>query len=364
MTLLDFSSLLEAVAIRQKRVQAYMFHEENAVQFSHHHLNDAVYSYLKAGGKSLRPAVLMFSCGIVGGDEEKALPAASTVELYHTFTLVHDDIIDNDDLRRGVPTVHADFTRRAQSDFGYDEATAAHYGLTVAILAGDMQMGWAAALLTKLHTQFGVSSTLALNLVHELFSRVQTLLIEGETLDVVLSEMPLDQVTDERIIDMLWKKTGVLYEFAGRAGAAIGLNEPDLNHERVKAIADFTGRCGIAFQMQDDILGVIGNQAQLGKPVGSDIREGKRTLIVLGSLANMTPEERKLTLSVLGNAQASEQQINEVTGLLRESGGIAHAQALSRRYVEEGLENIANLPDSEYKALLESWANYMIAREF
>lgn len=364
MGIMDFSSLLDAVSERQKRIQAYMFADENTVKFSHQHLTDAVYSYLKAGGKSLRPAVLLFACGLVGGDEEKALPAASTVELYHTFTLVHDDIIDRDDLRRGVPTVHADFARRAKQELGYDGATAAHYGLAVAILAGDMQMGWAASLLTKIHTQYGVSATLALNLINELFMRVQSLLIEGETLDVALSEAPIDHVQESVVVDMLWKKTGVLYEYAGRAGAAIGLDQPDLNHPQVQAISAFTGKCGIAFQMQDDILGVIGNEAQLGKPVGSDIREGKRTLIVLGSMNNMTPVERELLLNVLGNETASDKEVQEVIGLLRERGGISHAQSLARRYLEEAIDSIKDVPASEYKALLESWAHYMIERKF
>ncbi|MEQ8673022.1 MAG: polyprenyl synthetase family protein [Aggregatilineales bacterium] len=364
MSVSDFSLLLDAVSERQNRIQAYMFAEENGVKFSHQHLTDAVYSYLKAGGKSLRPAVLMFACGLVGGDEERALPAASTVELYHTFTLVHDDIIDRDELRRGVPTVHADFARRAKKELGYDDATAAHYGLAVAILAGDMQMGWAASLLTKIHTQYGVDATLALNLINDLFMRVQALLIEGETLDVALSEAPLDHVKESVVIDMLWKKTGVLYEFAGRAGAAIGLNQADLNDPQIRAISDFTGKCGTAFQMQDDILGVIGNESQLGKPVGSDIREGKRTLIVLGSMNNMTNPERKLLLRVLGNELATDSEVQEVIGLLRERGGINHAQSLSRQYLEEAITSIKDVPASEYKTLLESWAHYMIERQF
>ena len=85
---------------------------------------------------------------------------------------------------------------------------------------------------------------------------------------------------------MLWKKTGVLYEFSGKAGAMVGLNTADPEHEWVDAISNFAGKCGIAFQLQDDILGIMGDEETLGKPVGSDIREGKRTTIVYHSFKN------------------------------------------------------------------------------
>src|SRR5690606_36846634 len=115
-----------------------------------------VYSYLHAGGKSLRAAVMMFCCGAVGGDEQTAIPAAAAIELYHTFTLVHDDIIDRDEKRRGVPTVHYDFANRGRDELGFDEKTAQHYGMTIAILAGDLQQGWAASLLPDLHRKYGI----------------------------------------------------------------------------------------------------------------------------------------------------------------------------------------------------------------
>ena len=109
----DFSTLIEAVSERQKHVKAYLM--SRVPQFLHPHLQAAVTSYIEAGGKSLRPGVLMFSCGAVGGDERLAIPAAAAVELYHTWTLVHDDIIDRDERRRGSPTVHAQFRDLART---------------------------------------------------------------------------------------------------------------------------------------------------------------------------------------------------------------------------------------------------------
>jgi geranylgeranyl diphosphate synthase type I len=358
----DFSTLLNEIAKRQTRVKDYLFAEQNRVEYGYQHLEDAVYSYVKAGGKSLRPAVLMFSCGIVGGDEARALPAAAAIEIYHTFTLVHDDIIDHDSLRRGTPTVHVDFANRAQKEMGYPPEAAEQYGLAIAILAGDLQQGWSSWLMSTLAQHAEVNPQLALNLINELFRRVQTILVRGETLDILYAQTPIEKLDEQQVESMLWMKTGVLYEFAGRAGASIGLNQPDLNHALVKQISDFTGKCGIAFQIQDDILGILGNEAQLGKPIGSDIREGKRTLIVLGGLPNMTPAQREFTLKILGNSAATLSEVNEVIDLLKASGGIAHAQNRAQTLVQSALDSIAPLPDSDYKTLLQSWASYIIDR--
>lgn len=363
MTADAFAYLKAEIAKREKQVKQYLLHD-GKITVDHPHINDAVYSYINAGGKSLRPAVLMFAAGLVGGREESALPAAAAVELYHTFTLVHDDIIDRDELRRGVPTVHVDFARRASRDYGYDAATAQHYGLAVAILAGDIQQGWAASLMTDLHRRYGVSPALALNLVSELFSRVQTTLVAGETYDIVLAEMPFDRVTDDAILQMLWQKTGVLYEFAGKAGAAIGLDVADYAaNPTVQAVAEFTGKCGIAFQLQDDVLSIVGDTGKLGKKAGNDIREGKRTLIVMEALRRADPDQRAFLMDTLGSRDASDADVARASELLVTCGGIDHARATAERYVNEALHSLEALPESEYKALLKTWAAYILRRE-
>lgn len=363
MTQSDFTTLIEEVTKRKDRVTHYL-QNKNRVEFSHSHLLDATYSYINAGGKSLRSAVLMFACGAVGGDEETALPAAAAIELYHTFTLVHDDIIDRDEMRRGIPTVHTEFARRAQQELGYDSDTAKHYGLSIAVLTGDVQQGWAASLLPDLYHSYGVPAELALNLTRELFHNVLITLINGETSDIVQAETPIEDLTEEAVLKMLWEKTGILYEFAGRAGASIGLKTADLNHPTVTALSQFTSKCGIAFQIQDDILGITADEKKLGKPVGSDIREGKRTIIVLHAMKNLSPDDQAIVLSILGNHQATQQDIEQVTQLLMKGGGVAHAQRLAQGYVSEALEHIAPFPASPQKDLLIAWANYITGREF
>ena len=356
-----YAALLEQLAARRERVYGYLFEHEYAAQFRPAHIRDAALSYLKMGGKSLRPAVLLLSCGAVGGDESIAIPAAAAIEVYHTWTLVHDDIIDRDVRRRNAPTVHVEFAARGAAEFGFQGEEAAHYGTAIAILAGDVQQSWAYMLLHELHRKHGVSAELVLSLVEELASHVQLMLVEGETLDVQFAHREIADLSESDVIDMLWKKTGVLYEYAGRTGAAIGLGT--MKSGAIDAIGAFCGKCGIAFQLQDDLLGVIGSEQQTGKAVGADIREGKKTVIVYRALQNASESQRAELLSVLGHPNATPDEIAKATRLLYDLDGIQYVQALGKQYVEEALDLINNLPASPNKILLEQWATYLVDRK-
>jgi geranylgeranyl diphosphate synthase type I len=359
-----FAPLLEAINSRKEKVYAHIMQPKYTALFEPAHVKSAVYSYIKYGGKSLRAVVLLLSCGAVGGDEEIAIPAAAAVEVYHTYTLVHDDIIDRDEKRRGVPTIHTEYAEIARTEMGYDRAEAAHYGLTIALLTGDIQQAWPIFLFAEVAQKHNVDAGLILNLLSDLTSRLSTTLIAGETLDVQFSKQPIDAISEELVLDMLWKKTGALYEFAGQSGAAIGLGDASLQAPEVRNIAAFCGKCGTAFQLQDDILGVIGDESKLGKPVGSDIREGKRTTITLQAFREATPEQRAKLQSILGNPQATEADIKIATDLLRQLGGIEYTQNLARRYLEEAIPLLDSLPQSEYKDLLFQWADYLVERKF
>jgi geranylgeranyl diphosphate synthase type I len=334
--------------------------------FGSAHVRDAVYSYILAGGKLLRPGVLLLSCGAVGGDEGRAIPAAAGLEVFHTWTIVHDDIIDRDAKRRGGPTVHEEFRRRAIAELGLGGAEAAPSGMAVAILAGDVQHGWAISLFTELTSRCGVDPSVTLALVAELEGYVVNRLVEGQALDVQYAEaeVEMEDYNRERIMDVLWRKTGVLYEFAGRAGAMIGLETADRDHEWVRAISSFTGKCGTAFQLQDDILGIVGDERQLGKPVGSDIREGKKTMVVLYAFQAADPEQKAQLKAVLGHRGATDAEIERTKALLGELGGIERSSALAHEYVEEALRDLDGMPASSYRDLLGKWAKFVIERNF
>ena len=359
----NFADLLDAVDRRKRLLLEYLMSERFVMRLRPPHIRDAVYSYVKSGGKSLRPAVALLACGALGGDESQALPVAAAIEIYHTWTLVHDDVIDRDDRRRSQPTVHREFARRAADEFGWSAADAEHYGRTIAILTGDVQQSWSWSLLFEAHLEYGVSASLVLHLAQELASHVTPLLVEGETLDVQYSGAAL-QLSEDLIVDMLWKKTGVLYEFAGRAGAAIALDDARAEQPETRALARFCSHCGTAFQIQDDILGVVGDAEQLGKPVGSDIREGKSTLLTLKSLELADERQREQIKRTLGNAAASPADVKRLIRLFRDLGAIQYAQDVSHRYVNKALLHLRPLPNNEYRELLAQWAQFMVEREF
>jgi len=354
--------LFEELAVRARRVRDFLRTHPWLARVSPPHLREAVESYIRAGGKALRPAVVLFSCGAVGGEEDKALPVAAGVEVFHTFTLVHDDIMDRDDLRRGAPTVHVAFSMRAREEFGFGGEEAEHYGISMGILAGDAQHGWGISLLAE-SARRGVSPDVALRLVEDITGRVLPTLVEGQVLDIQYARRPVDALSQEEITDMLWKKTGALYAFAARAGAMVGLDTPDEGHPYVRTLSEFASRCGMAFQLIDDVLGITGDERRLGKPVGSDIREGKKTLIVYFALRKAGPARRRWVLSVLGRQDAGEEEVRKVGEWFVESGAVDRVRALAKSYVEEGLKALQVLPPTPYRERLEELGAYILGRE-
>jgi geranylgeranyl diphosphate synthase type I len=351
-----------ALRLRRDRVYEYLDAWPGSEKFQPGDIHDALFSYLRRRGKALRPLLLLLSCGAVGGDEDQALPAAAAVEVFHTWTLVHDDIIDRDDKRRGHATVHAMYRDHAMSAHGHDESDAAHYGTTVAILAGDVQQAWTYGLLADLANR-GVPSSLVLELVNRMATDLTPRLLEGEMLDVQYSLMPAEALDEERILHMLTMKTGTLLEYAAWCGARIGLGGgPDVSGISER-LGRFASLCGTAFQLHDDVLGLTADEATLGKPVGSDIREGKRTLLVHKALKRTGPGERQFLLSVLGKSEATPAEVDRAVGILDSSGACDEVAALARGYVDQALSLLETLPPGEYRDLLRSWALFMLARE-
>jgi geranylgeranyl diphosphate synthase type I len=236
------------------------------------------------------------------------------------------------------------------------------YGTSIAILAGDVQQGWSVSLLSEL-TERGVDPGVVLHLVRMMETDVVLTLLSGQVFDVQYSKAPIESLSEDKILGMLWRKTGALYEFAGSAGAMIGLSTTDTRNELVRSISQFTGRCGTAFQLQDDILGVVGDTKKLGKTVGSDIREGKRTLIVYHAFTHADEAQKRRMSGILGNENASAEETSEVVDILSELGSIEYTRALADSYIKEAKDRIETIPGSKYKDLLLAWAEYMVKRE-
>jgi geranylgeranyl diphosphate synthase, type I len=354
----DFTA---ALAERRRWVYDYLLDWPGADAFRPADIHDGLLSYVRHAGKGLRPCLLLLSCGAAGGDEKQALPAAAAVEIYHIWTLVHDDIIDRDDTRRGHPTVHSEYGRRARDERSLSDVEAAHYGTAVAILAGDLQQSWAYALLTDLAAR-GVEGETILKLVRRMATELTPQLLEGEMLDVQFAHVDADSLTEQEVISMLSKKTAALTEYAAWAGATIGLAGQLDSSGLAEKLGRFAYLCGTAFQLQDDILGLTADEGILGKAVGADLREGKRTLVLYRALANATPDERRLLLSVVGRADASAEEIRGVLSIIGSTRAIAQISQMAHNYVIQAIELLSHVPESKYRTLLEQFAKFVLAR--
>lgn len=318
--------------------------------------------YFLRGGKRLRPALLRLFAGAYGGKvkEEAALPAACACELFHNWTLIHDDIIDKDLTRRGGPSVHAYV--RDQMLTRTDRESAFEYGTDAAILAGDALHAMSTRALTLL-PQFGTDATVALKLIHLMDGEIVDRLICGETLDTRFGLVPLP-VKEEEVIHMIHGKTGALFAFCSMAGTMIGLGIDDIKDPRVESAARFSYDCGLAFQLQDDILGILSDEKTLGKPVGSDIREGKNTLIKHYAYLAADAGQKKILDRAMGKRRATPREIQDATAVLVETGSIDRVRTLAKEAVERAEQALLSLPDNLYKELIHAWADMMLKREY
>ncbi len=324
-------------------------------------LREAVRLYPMRGGKRLRPVLTLWSCGAAGGDPERALNAAAAVEIFHNWTLVHDDIIDCDEMRRGSPTCHMELRRQGIARFELDAERSAKYGTDFAILAGDVQQAWASDVLLR-STDRGVSAETTLAMARRMQSYLNRGLISGEALDVEF-EYRKDIPSKAEVVDMIRGKTGALLSFAAECGAMIGLDTPDWNAEPVAALSEFAGELGYAFQLCDDLLGVYGEEQTFGKPVCSDFREGKPTVLFLEAMERLSGHGREELCSLMNRPFYSAADCVRIRTLLEECGArdavIREAEASS----EKALANLAGLPENKYRSLLEALAMELLKRD-
>jgi geranylgeranyl diphosphate synthase type I len=358
----DEQTLLEEIKARGDRVRLYIADDGFISGVIPPHLREATGDYLTRGGKSLRPAVLLFCCGAVGGEEEWALPAAAAVEVTHNWTLVHDDIIDRDGLRRGKPSAHVAMAEASRAEWDYPPGEAEHYGVSLSLLGGDMGQCWAVPLLGKLRNVPGLPSSLPGRIIEELVGRTVPRILEGEALDVQFAGRSVSSLGLSEVEDMLVRKTGELYRFCAYAGGLIGARADDGAPAEVEALVEFAGLCGTAFQYVDDTLGYLSDDVKLGKSAASDLREGKRTAVLLDAYEKANPAEREFIDKYLGDKDAPDEKIRELRDMFVSLGSVEYVQGLARDRYERGLAYLEEVPAGPYRDLLEAWAEFLISR--
>jgi geranylgeranyl diphosphate synthase type I len=284
---------------------------------------------LLTGGKRLRPAVVILAADAVRkGSSDDLLPAALSLELTHSFTLIHDDIMDGDTARRGVPTVHT----------VWDEPTA--------ILAGDVLYAKAFEFIC-----FSEAPDAAKIRAVQMLARTCTDICDGQSMDMAFEKR--DDVLEVEYLEMVSKKTGVLYG----ASAAIGGILAGANPIQADALYQFGVNSGIAFQIQDDLIDLLASSETSGKDRASDIREGKQTLIAIRAREkgiDLAPYRREL----------SSAEIDDLIARLREAGVIDEVRAVAVERAAVAKQALSVLPDSEEKRLLGEIADYFINRGY
>ncbi len=290
------------------------------------------------GGKRLRPRLVLIGCGLAGGDPEKAVPAAMSVELLHNFTLIHDDIMDQAESRRGKPTVHM------------------RWDTSAAILSGDSMFALAMAQLDFYTAENGFTPETGLRLYRD-FSQASITVCEGQAMDMDF-EASLEVSLDD-YLEMIRCKTAALIQTSLTMGGSVAEADEETIHELGQIGLD----AGIAFQIQDDLLDATADPDKFGKRKGGDIYEGKKTWLTIQLLNRLSGEEKSKVEQILQNRASTAQDVEGVIRLYEEHGVISDAvDAIKNRYIS-CLERLDHFPDSTFKDEIRILMDKLTKRE-
>jgi octaprenyl-diphosphate synthase len=282
-----------------------------------------------SGGKRVRPAVLLMAARLSGYEGDRAVTYASVVEFIHTATLVHDDIIDDSDLRRGRLAVHS------------------RWGNDITVLLGD----------------YLYIKSMALALTHDTLDIVRLLcdvtlrMIEGELYQ--LTKNGDADITEDEHFDIIRRKTAYLFGGCAQIGGMLGRVSP----EKERALQEYGFNLGIAFQIVDDLLDFTGDLSALGKPIGADLREGKMTLPLIHLLGQGQEVGEKIVRDIIASRTATEEQWNELLRVLKEQRSIDYAYRRAVEFAEYAKRPLFAFPPSAERDALLALPDYVLSRD-
>jgi len=307
-----------------------------------------------AGGKRIRGALLCQAYfGLGGKEKKKILKVAAAVELMHMFMLIHDDIIDKGELRHGEKTLHRKFSSENKKyNFKSDED---YFGISEAIIVGDILYAIANDIIIKA----GFKPEIAIKALAKLQSIAVSTCI-GQSQELLFAYR--NQATEKEIISVLKNKTAkYTFEWPLHTGAILaGCN----NKKIMKSLSEYAISVGIAFQIQDDILGVFGNEKKIGKSAASDIEEGKQTLLVLKAREKASLLQKKQLNSILGKKNLTHKEIKKFQDIVKSAGALKYSKKMSEACLAKGKKEINKaiiLPKA--KGFFLGMAEYLENRE-
>jgi len=292
---------------------------------------------MSLGGKRVRPTLMLLAYKMWKDDEDTILPQAVALEMYHNFTLLHDDVMDNAEIRRGNPTVHV------------------KWNVNTAILSGDEMLCLAFGMMLKNPASFNGAS---LSEAFECFAQTTSEINEGQQYDIDFESRT--DVKEEEYIEMIRLKTSVLLACATKIGALLA----DAPSEDVARLYRFGEALGLSFQLQDDYLDVYGNASTFGKSIGGDIIADKKTFMLINAMQRATGEDRERLMEWIGKEDFNPQEkIHVITSIYDKLGIDKLALQKIEFYYKEAIRSLddVNVP-AERKAPLRAYAEKMLKR--
>ena len=280
-----------------------------------------------SGGKRLRPMLVVLAARACGYEGPHHVTLAAVIEFIHTATLLHDDVVDESDMRRGRESVHA------------------VWGNAASVLVGDFLYS----------RSFQMMVTVESMRVMEVLSNATNTIAEGEVEQLLNMHDP--EVSEERYFSVIEKKTAKLFEAACQLGAVLAGRQ-----ELEEPLARFGRKLGAAFQVADDVLDYTADAETLGKNIGDDLAEGKPTLPLILGRKVLTGDDRQLIDDTI--RAGGIDRITEIVRLIRACGALERTEEAARRLAEEAMEAVATLPDSVWKDAMSTLASYSVARSY
>lgn len=294
--------------------------------------------FLSIGGKRIRPLLVMTTCGLCGGDPDEAQYAAAAVETLHNFTLIHDDIMDQADTRRGYQTVHKK----------WNESTA--------ILSGDVLFAYSYGAL-QYYARDDRYSKRQLSDLMDIFIKSTITVCDGQALDMEFASR--DYVSLDEYITMISWKTAALLSGSMAMGAVIA----DADQQSIERVSEIGRLAGIAFQIQDDLLDATADPEKFGKKPGGDIIEGKKTYLLISALEKAKGEDLQVLKTFPGKSDITDSDVRKVIDTMDRLGVIADASHQIQLLYTQALELLDKFPDSEHRQKIKSLLNQLTVRE-
>lgn len=321
----DFESIKRLTANEAKAVDALIIKQLSSDVLL---INQMGHYIVNNGGKRLRPMLLLLAAKALGQIQHNHLVLAAVIEFIHTATLLHDDVVDESDLRRGQQSANA------------------VWGNAASVLVGDYLYSSA----------FEMMVSTNIMQVMEILSKTTTAIAEGEVLQLLNCNNP--ETTEEKYLEVISRKTAILFSAATRLAAVVSSADKEVEVN----LSRYGQHLGIAFQLIDDALDYKANKEELGKNLGDDLAEGKPTLPLIYAIKNSSPSEGNTIIDAIKNG--NRDAFNDVYSIVKSSKAIEYTEQRANEEAAKAMSALDILPDNEYKQALHSLASFSVQRSY